>query len=414
MHSTPLANRPHIALFGRRNVGKSSLINALTHQDVALVSSVAGTTTDPVKKAMELLPLGPVVLVDTPGIDDVGELGGLRIERTLRVLRQADLAILVLDPKVGVGEPERDLIERMQEERLPVLVVVNKSDTADLELSLAFWQEALGLPILAVSARTGRGIPELKDLITELAAQEDPEPPLLADLVHPGDLVVLVTPIDQAAPKGRLILPQVQALREILDRDATAVVVKETGLAEALHRLERRPDLVITDSQAFKQVAAALPWGVRLTSFSILFARQKGDLGQLMAGARAVAELRPGDRVLVSEACTHERQCGDIGTEQIPRHLERSVGGNLRFTWTSGEGFPDDPSDYRLAVHCGGCMLNRKEMLRRLADLGAAEVPVVNYGVLLAEVNGMLGRALEPILSPEPRSQDALVTWAPV
>jgi len=415
MSETPLANRLHIALVGRRNAGKSSLINALTNQDIALVSATPGTTTDPVTKAMEILPLGPVALIDTAGIDDTGELGALRIERTLRVLRHANLAILVLDPTTGVGEPERDLLERLERQAVPVVVVVNKSDAVNLETVLPFWEEALGLPILTVSAKTGRGIGELKDLIAQVAADDPPEPPLLKDLVAPGDTVVLVTPIDLAAPRGRLILPQVQALREILDCDATAVVVKETQLAHALHQLRRRPDLVITDSQAFRQVADALPWGVPLTSFSILFARQKGDLDQLIAGARALERLVPGDRVLISEACTHDRKCGDIGTEQIPRLLCKQVGGDLAFTWTSGQGFPDDPGGYRLAVHCGGCMINRREMLSRLEDLGAAGVPVVNYGVLMAHCHGILGRALEPVVGPvHPRDEESLVTWSPV
>lgn len=410
-----MANRPHIALFGRRNAGKSSLINALTNQDIALVSEVAGTTTDPVSKAMELLPLGPVVLIDTAGSDDAGELGELRIERTMRVMRQANVAVLVLDPLVGVGDPERDLLERMRHEGLPVIAVVNKADAGDFERQIAVWQEALGLPLFPVSARTGRGIADLRAKIAEIASQDPPEPPLLADMVHAGDTVVLVTPIDLAAPKGRLILPQVQALREILDREATAVVVKETQLETALHNLVRRPDLVITDSQAFRQVAAVVPWGVPLTSFSMLFARQKGDLELLVAGARAMEALRPGDRVLVSEACTHDRQCGDIGTEQIPRLLRKHVGADLQFTWTSGKGFPDDPGGYKLAVHCGGCMINRREMLRRLEDLGAADVPVVNYGVLLAHVNGILGRALEPFLGcPGSYEEAPLVTWSPI
>lgn len=410
-----MANRPHIALFGRRNAGKSSLINALTNQDIALVSEVAGTTTDPVSKAMELLPLGPVVLIDTPGSDDAGELGELRIQRTLRVMRQANVAVLVLDPRAGVGAAERDLLERMRREGLPVIAVLNKAEGGGYERQIALWQEALGLPLLSVSARTGRGLDELKAQIAEAASQEPPEPPLLEDLVLAGDTVVLVTPIDLAAPKGRLILPQVQALREILDRDATAVVVKETQLDAALHTLARRPELVITDSQAFRQVAAILPFGVPLTSFSMLFARQKGDLETLVAGARSMEALRPGDRVLISEACTHDRQCGDIGTEQIPRLLRQRVGGDLEFTWTSGKGFPDDPRGYKLAVHCGGCMINRREMLRRLEDLGAADVPVVNYGVLLAHCHGILGRALEPFFGRVRTAEGApLVTWSPI
>lgn len=409
MSSTPLANRLHIALFGRRNAGKSSLINALTNQDVALVSDVAGTTTDPVSKTMEILPLGPVVLIDTAGIDDVGELGHMRVERTLRVLRQANVAILVLDPTVGVGEPERELMARIHRERLPVVAVVNKSDAAaDLSGQIPAWEEALGQPLLAVSARTGRGITELKDLLSQVSAGERPEPPLLEDLVFAGETVLLVTPIDLAAPKGRLILPQVQVLREILDRDAMAVVVKETQLASMLAGLVRRPDLVITDSQAFRHVASVVPESVPMTSFSMLFARQKGDFERLTQGARAIEALKPGDRVLISEACTHARQCGDIGTEQIPQLLQARAGGALEFTWTSGKGFPEDLSGYRLAVHCGGCMINRREMLRRLEELELAGLPVVNYGVLIAHCQGILERTKEPILRAERRHEEAL------
>lgn len=395
MQQTPLANRLHIAIFGRRNAGKSSLINALTNQDIAMVSAVPGTTTDPVHKAMELLPLGPVVLVDTAGLDDQGELGEQRVARSLKVLRQADLAVVVLDAQAGVGPTERELMDRLRREQLPAVGFVNKWDLAPGQ-DLARWQAELGLPLVAGSARAGEGLAELKARIVEAGRQAAPEPPLVADLVRPGQLVVLVVPIDLAAPKGRLILPQVQTLREILDHDAMAVVVKEHELKAALANLARRPDWVITDSQAFGKVAADLPPDVLLTSFSILFARQKGELSMFVEGSRALEALRPGDRVLVSEACSHDRQCDDIGRVQIPRWLRQYVGGDLQFTWTNGTGFPDSVEGYKLAVHCGGCMITRKEMLRRLAELGGAEVPVVNYGVLLAKVNGILTRALEP------------------
>lgn len=401
MHSTPQANRLHIALFGRRNAGKSSLINALTNQEIALVSEVPGTTTDPVFKAMELLPLGPVVLIDTAGLDDDGPLGELRVQRTRRILSSADLAVLVIDAETGVGPYEQQLVFRIRQEGLPMVAFVNKADLQPLGSDLMAWETLLGIPVLVGSALTGQGIDALKVRLGELASREIPEPPLLAGMLRPGQTVVMVVPIDAAAPKGRLILPQVQALREILDADARAVVVREHGLAAALEGLRELPDLVITDSQAFGPVAAVLSPKVPLTSFSILFARQKGELGTLVAGARALDALRAGDRVLVSEACTHDRKCGDIGTQQIPHRLQAHVGGELQFTWTSGTGFPDHPAGYKLAIHCGGCMIHRREMLRRLEALRVAGVPVVNYGVLLAKLSGILDRALAPIPSED-------------
>lgn len=395
MHQTPIANRVHIAIFGRRNAGKSSLINALTKQDIALVSDVAGTTTDPVHKTMELFPLGPVVITDTAGLDDVGDLGEQRVQRSLKVLRQSDLVVVVIDAREGVGPTELELMALVRKENLPVVGFVNKADLVDSP-DLEGWGKALGLKLLSGSAVTWQGISELKARVVELGREAAPEPPLVADLVQAGQLVVLVVPIDLAMPKGRLILPQVQTIREILDNDALAVVVKERELKEALDRLNRKPDLVITDSQAFNKVAADVPSDVQMTSFSILFARQKGDLATLIAGARAIDELRPGDSVLISEACTHEAQCDDIGRVQIPRWLRHYVGGDLQFSWTSGTGFPDEVGGFKLAVHCGGCMINRREMFRRLDELGASGVPVVNYGVLLAKVHGVLDRALGP------------------
>lgn len=396
MDSTPRANRVHIAIFGRRNAGKSSLINALTRQDLALVSEIPGTTTDPVYKAMELLPLGPVMLIDTAGIDDDGALGALRVKRTLKVLRQADLAVLVLDARVPPDHEERALLERIRGEHMHVVGIVNKADLLESRECLEDWLRELDLPLLPVSAATGEGLEALKAAIVTLAQEGPPEPSLLGDLLQPGDTVVLVVPIDLAMPKGRLILPQVQTLRDVLDHDAIAMVVKERELKEALGRLKAPPRLVVTDSQAFNKVAADVPRDVLMTGFSILFARHKGDLEMLVAGARAVDGLKPGDRVLISEACTHHRQSDDIGTVQIPRWLRQYVGGDLHFSWTSGHGFPEDLASYQLVVHCGGCMLNRKEMLRRLEEVSASEVPVVNYGVLLAKVQGVLERALEP------------------
>ena len=396
MNGTPRANRLHIAIFGRRNAGKSSLINALTNQEVALVSQVAGTTTDPVYKAMELLPLGPVVLIDSARNDDMGALGDLRGRRTLRVMNSADLALLVIDPEVGVDAWERELAGRLRSRSIPTIGVVNKSDLHPPDGRPEAWGAELGVPMAVVSSLTHAGIEELKRLMVEHAPSEFAEPTLVGDLIDPGDVVVLVVPIDQAAPRGRLILPQVQTIRDILDNDAVALVVKERELRGALEGLGRRPRLVITDSQAFDKVAADVPPDVPLTGFSILYARYKGDLEALVAGARAIDDLEPGDRVLISEACTHHRQPDDIGKVKIPRWLRQRVGGDLRFTWTSGGGFPDDLGSFRLIVHCGACMINRREMLHRIRVAEEAGVPIVNYGVLLARMHGVLHRALEP------------------
>lgn len=396
MDKTPQSNRLHIALFGRRNAGKSSLINALTNQEVALVSEVPGTTTDPVYKAMELLPLGPVVFIDTAGIDDVGSLGDLRVRRTLRVINATDLALLVIDPEIGVDAWERDLLRKLRSRDIPTLAVVNKSDLHQLDGQLERWRDEIGVPLMAVSSLTRAGIDPLKQLIVEHAPSGFADPTIVGDLIDPGDVVILVVPIDLAMPKGRLILPQVQTIRDILDHDAMAVVVKERELRAALDSLDRRPRLVITDSQAFNKVAADVPADVPMTGFSLLFARYKGDLEVLVSGARAVDDLKPNDKVLIAEACTHHRQADDIGKVQIPRWLRQLVGGDLQFTWTSGGSFPEDLGTYRLIVHCGGCMINRKEMLHRIRIAEEAEVPIVNYGVLLAKVHGVLRRALEP------------------
>ncbi|WP_109207143.1 [FeFe] hydrogenase H-cluster maturation GTPase HydF [Moorella sp. Hama-1] len=394
MDTTPRGNRLHIAIFGRRNAGKSSLINALTNQDLAVVSSVPGTTTDPVLKSMEILPLGPVVLIDTAGIDDVGELGALRIKKTLEVMRRTDLAVLVLDPAAGVGPYERELLQRLREEKLPIVIILNKIDQGGREL-LAGLEKTLGQRVLPVSALTRQGIEELKGELIKAAPNDFEEPYIVADLVGPGEMAVLVVPIDLAAPKGRLILPQVQTLRDLLDHDAMGLVVKERELKLALEKIPP-PKIVITDSQAFLKVAADTPPGVLMTSFSILFARYKGDLVELVRGARAVKNLQPGDRVLIAEACTHHRQADDIGKVQIPRWLRQYVGGDLQFSWYSGSGFPEDVASYKVIIHCGGCMINRREMLYRIQLAKEAGVPIVNYGVLLAFVHGVLERALEP------------------
>ncbi len=396
LDKTPQSNRLHIAIFGRRNAGKSSLINALTNQEVALVSEVPGTTTDPVYKAMELLPLGPVVFIDTAGIDDKGVLGDLRVRRTLKVVNSTDLALLVIDPEIGIEGWERGFIQRLQARNIPSIVVVNKCDRLDSVHNVERWKADLGRPVVVASSITRAGIEELKQLIVEHAPAEFAEPTIVGDLVAPGDVVVLVVPIDTGMPKGRLILPQVQTIRDILDHNATALVTKDKELEIALRSLDRKPSLVVTDSQAFEKVAAVVPADIPLTGFSILYARYKGDLEALAYGARAIDFLKPGDRVLIAEACTHHRQDDDIGRVKIPRLLQQATGGELHFTWSSGGSFPDDLASYRLIVHCGGCMINRKEMLYRIQTAEDAGVPIVNYGVLLAKMHGVLRRALEP------------------
>jgi [FeFe] hydrogenase H-cluster maturation GTPase HydF len=395
LNQTPRGSRLHIAIFGRRNVGKSSLINALTNQNIAIVSEVPGTTTDPVYKSMEILPLGPVVLIDTAGIDDVGQLGALRIEKTLAVLAKTDLLLLVIDPASQPGDYEKEIIAKARKNKLPLVVVLNKID-AYPEPPVEEIASGLGLPVLPVSALTRQGIHELKMAMIKSAPKDWVSPSILGDLVSPGDTVVLVVPIDLAAPKGRLILPQVQTIRDILDHDALALVVKERELKAALAGLTKKPRLVVTDSQAFLKVAADTPKDVWMTSFSILFARYKGDLATLAAGARAIDSLVPGDKVLIAEACTHHRVQDDIGTVKIPRWLRQMVGGPLDFTWASGLELPPDLDRYKLVVHCGACMINRKEMLHRLMSSQRAHVPIVNYGVLIAHVHGILKRALTP------------------
>jgi [FeFe] hydrogenase H-cluster maturation GTPase HydF len=397
MQDTPKGSRLHIAIFGRRNAGKSSLINALTSQDIALVSDVPGTTTDPVYKAMEILPIGPVVIIDTAGIDDVGALGALRIERTMQVLNKADMALLVIDPAAGIAAYEQELLADIKKRNLPVVGVVNKSDLLMISPEVADeWSKLIDLPLLPVSALTGQGVEELKKQIIKNAPEHWEGPPVIGDLLNPGDTVVLVVPIDLAAPKGRLILPQVQTIRDILDHDAFSVVVKERELKEALDNLRQPPRMVVTDSQEFLKVAADTPPDVLLTSFSILFARHKGDLETLVAGAKAIEGLKTGDKVLISEGCTHHRQADDIGHVKIPRWLRQMVGGELEFEWASGGTFPADLTKYSLIIHCGACMLNRREMLYRLAIARENKVPIVNYGILIAHVHGVLRRALAP------------------
>ncbi|MBZ4644889.1 MAG: hypothetical protein PWR27_77 [Petroclostridium sp.] len=397
MNTTPTSSRLHIAIFGRRNAGKSSLINALTNQPIALVSDVPGTTTDPVSKAMELLPLGPVVIIDTAGIDDEGTLGKMRVEKTYEVLNRTELAVLVIDGQTGVTDFELDIMQRIREKNIAVIGVINKSDIYEVTgVQQQEWEKKLNLNLIKVSARTGNGIEALKKAIIQAAPSDEREMSLLSGLINPGDFVVMVVPIDKAAPKGRLILPQQQVIRETLEHDAIAIVTKEYELRETLEYLGKKPAIVITDSQAFLKVAADTPRDIPLTSFSILMARHKGDLIELTKGAKAIQSLSPGDKVLIAEACTHHRQSDDIGTVKIPRWLRQTVGGELQFEWFSGTGFPNNLQDFKLIVHCGACMINRREMMHRLALAKEQNIPIVNYGVLIACVHGILPRALEP------------------
>lgn len=397
MEQTPKGSRLHIAIFGRRNTGKSSLINALTNQEIALVSDIAGTTTDPVYKAMEILPIGPVMMIDTAGIDDVGELGMLRIERTKQVLNKADLAIVVLEGQSGITEYEHVLIQEIKDKKIPIIGVINKSDVLQLPLeTVNLWQKTIGIPLVQISVKNKVGIEELKQLLIKFAPEDWEGQPIIGDLLQSGDVVVLVTPIDSAAPKGRLILPQVQTIRDILDNECISIVVQENRLKQALANLRQPPRMVVTDSQAFAKVDLDTPPEVLLTSFSILFARYKGDLETLVKGIKSIDNLKPGDKVLIAEACTHHRQVDDIGKNKIPRWLEKKVGGKLDFEWVSGSYFPADLEKYKLVVHCGACMLNRREMIYRLSEVSEKKTPVVNYGLLIAHVHGILERALEP------------------
>lgn len=389
LNSQPSAERIHIGFFGLRNAGKSSVVNAVTGQKLSLVSEVLGTTTDPVQKAMEILPLGPVVIIDTPGIDDEGELGEMRVRRARQTLSKTDVAVLVVDSLKGLQPADRELIALFEARRIPYLIAWNKAD-------LLGEVPAPGERELYVSAATGANIYELKEAIGRLARQPEADKKLVGDLIAPNDLIVLVTPIDAAAPKGRMILPQQQMIRDVLDHDAMNVVVKETQLEAALAALSVKPRMVITDSQAFGPVSRIVPEEVPLTSFSILFARYKGELEEAVRGAAALDRLKDGDVVLISEGCTHHRQCGDIGTVKLPAWLKGYTKKDLRFEFTSGGEFPDDPSPYALVVHCGGCMLNEREMKSRIARAREAGVPITNYGIAIAQAHGILRRALSP------------------
>lgn len=396
LNQTPSGDRLHIAIFGRRNAGKSSLINALTRQEAAIVSAVPGTTTDPVRKSMEIVPIGPCVLIDTAGIDDVGELGEKRIAKTMRVLDQTNLALLVLDPEQGMDGYEEDLLARFRDRNTPTIAVANKIDEHPDVSAAKAWARERKLPFAAVSALTGAGIEELKRVMIDVAPDDFLQPAIIGDLLNPGDAAILVIPVDKAAPKGRLILPQVMTLRDIIDHDAYGIVVKERELRAAIENLQRKPKIVVTDSQAVLKASADTPPDVWFTSFSILFARYKGDLEVLARGAKALRHIKPGAKVLIAEGCTHHQVPDDIGTVQIPRWLRQYAGGEIEFDYVSGGDFAADLQGYDLIVHCGACMLNRQEMLARLRRADEAGIPIINYGVFLAFVHGVLERCLEP------------------
>lgn len=388
LNDTTHSERIHIAFFGLRNAGKSSLVNAVTGQELAVVSNVKGTTTDPVKKAMELLPLGPVLIIDTPGLDDEGELGALRIKKTHGVLHQTDIAVLVVDACLGLSEQDKALISLFTERNLPYLLVWNKVD-------LLATRPTCKQNEICVSTVTGEGVHQFKELLGTFRKGKDAEKHIVADLLEPGDVVVLVIPIDESAPKGRLILPQQQTIRDILDAGCTVVSCRDTELPHTLNALRAKPKLVITDSQAFGRVSKDVPEDILLTSFSILFARYKGELIPLVQAAAKLSKLKDGDQILISEGCTHHRQCGDIGTVKIPHWIETFSKTKPQYTFTSGGEFPENLKDYTLIVHCGGCMLNEKEMKHRIQTASVSDVPIVNYGIAIAHMHGILRRSLE-------------------
>lgn len=387
LNDTPKSDRIHIGIFGKRNAGKSSIINAITSQNLAVVSKVKGTTTDPVQKAMELLPLGPVMIIDTPGIDDEGELGKMRVEKSYQVLNKTDIALLVVDGNVGLTQCDKDLIEEIKKRKLPYLIILNKSDEVcnryDIENSI--W----------VSAETKENIWELKERISKLVPNENMTLKIIGDLLDPEDIVVLVVPIDSAAPKGRLIIPQQQTIRDVLEAGAISVVTRDTELSQTLKALGKKPKIVVTDSQAFGKVKNDVPEDILLTSFSILFARYKGDLSEQIKAVKAIDSLKDGDYVLISEGCSHHRQCDDIGTVKIPRWLKEHSGKKINYEFSSGTEFPRDLSKYKAVIHCGGCTLNEKEMKHRIAVAKEQNVPITNYGIFIAYTQGILKRSLQ-------------------
>lgn len=387
LNDTPKSDRVHIGIFGRRNAGKSSIINAITSQNLAVVSKVKGTTTDPVQKAMELLPLGPVMIIDTPGIDDEGELGKMRVEKSYQVLNKTDIALLVVDGNVGLTECDKNLIEEIKKRKLPYIIILNKADEVcnryDIENSI--W----------VSAETKENIWELKEKIAKLVPNENMTLKIIGDLLDPEDIVVLVVPIDSAAPKGRLILPQQQTIRDVLEAGAISIVTRDTELPQTLKSLGKKPKIVVTDSQAFGRVKNDVPEDILLTSFSILFARYKGDLAEQIKAVKAIDSLKDEDYVLISEGCSHHRQCDDIGTVKIPRWLKEHSGKKINYEFSSGTEFPRDLSKYKAVIHCGGCTLNEKEMKHRIAVAKEQDVPITNYGIFIAYTQGILKRSLQ-------------------
>ncbi|SJZ47580.1 [FeFe] hydrogenase H-cluster maturation GTPase HydF [Garciella nitratireducens] len=393
LNSTPSSERLHIGLFGKRNAGKSSVINAITGQKLAIVSEQKGTTTDPVYKAMEILPIGPVVLIDTPGFDDQGQLGKQRIEKSIQVLNKVDMAILIIDGNLGISEDDYRWIEKFKEKNIPYLIVMNKLDlvkNADKK-----WENKLDF-IIWVSTRTGENIHKLKEEIGKIAPFKEEMSRIIGDLIRPLDFVVLVVPIDKSAPKGRLILPQQQTIRDILDSNAISIVVKETEFKKVLQYLGKKPKLVITDSQVFEQVSKETPEDILLTSFSILFARYKGNLKEAVKGVKILDSLKEGDRILISEGCTHHRQCDDIGTIKLPRMIANYTGKQIQFEFSSGRDFPENLSKYAMVIHCGGCTLNKREMKYRIHCAQKQGVAITNYGILMAYINGILKRSIAP------------------
>ena len=388
LNSTPSADRLHIAFFGRRNAGKSSVVNAVTGQDLAIVSETLGTTTDPVSKAMELLPLGPVVIIDTPGIDDEGDLGTLRVKRSYQVLNKTDIAVVVIDSVIGMTEQDRALLERIKDKNIPYIIAYNKNDLARAEITDS--HEIL------VSAETGDNINELKEMIAALSKGHENTKTIVSHMLKKDDIAVLVVPIDESAPKGRLILPQQQTIRDLLDHHCMAFVTQPEELTQTLASLGKKPAVVITDSQAFRRVSMDTPDDILLTSFSILFANYKGNLRLAVEGVKALDTLHSGDRILISEGCTHHRQCGDIGTVKLPKLIAKYTGiSDLDYEWSSGTGFPDDLSAYKMIIHCGGCMLSEREMKYRLKCADDENIPITNYGTAIAYMNGILKRSLD-------------------
>jgi len=403
MNSTAKGDRPHIAVFGRRNVGKSSLINKLTNQNLALVSSQPGTTTDPVYKAMELLPIGPVMMIDTAGIDDQGELGEMRIKKTKEILRKTDLALLVISASQGIGRFEEELIKEFKARDIAYIIVINKIEMLKNKKEINLLKDKINnftaennLIIIEASAEEKIGIKKIRDALAKKMPEDLSCDTIMGDLFDPGDVVVLVTPIDSAAPKGRLILPQVQTIRDILDNDGTALVTKKAEVSTEIDKLQKKPKIVVTDSQAFEKVSEAVAEDILMTGFSVLFARYKGDLNTFVQGAKAMEQLKAGDKVLVAEACTHRRQQDDIGTVKIPNWVHSKISSEIEFDHVSGREFPENLKDYDVILHCGSCMLNRKEVLSRLKEAENAGVPVINYGIGIAWLHGILDRALKP------------------